>query len=395
MESLGNKILELRKNNRFSQDELAERIGVTRQAISKWERGDGLPDLYNIKSLANVFGVSVDELLDNKNDIKECEQPDNKLALILLGIPNFIYGVGLIGAFLFSLATSVMMISELFTPYGMDLSINTHVIFFPLGLLICFLLLNLFLNLYTGKKSNTTKNLTLGLYGLLILAYLSLLLSGEITGFSFIFLYIIGLLILITGLAGTLLFDTTFKKEISNKLNKFANTTSKILKWYILTIILIIPISIAKESLLVKDFRYINSVEIRNNEIDDETYMFLDLNETSQSGSYQLLTNLKFNLADENISQPYLKIYINNVLVSEGEFIGIDSFDFDYHYYIDLENVAIDFIPVLNSGVIVLVEISYLDGDNQLIELDQYINGDYSLEYRTRSVWIWNYKEMT
>ena len=65
---IGNKILELRKKNNLSQDALAEKIGVTRQTISKWELGETSPDIKQAKELSKVFNVSLDELTDN--DIK-------------------------------------------------------------------------------------------------------------------------------------------------------------------------------------------------------------------------------------------------------------------------------------------------------------------------------------
>ncbi|MFA7076253.1 MAG: helix-turn-helix domain-containing protein [Candidatus Izemoplasmatales bacterium] len=60
------KLLELRTKSNITQNELAQKIGVTRQAISKWERGDGLPDLYNTNLLAKALNVTVDELLNDE-----------------------------------------------------------------------------------------------------------------------------------------------------------------------------------------------------------------------------------------------------------------------------------------------------------------------------------------
>ena len=65
---IGNKILELRKKNNLSQEALAEKIGVSRQTISKWELGETSPDIKQAKELSKVFNVSLDELTDN--DIK-------------------------------------------------------------------------------------------------------------------------------------------------------------------------------------------------------------------------------------------------------------------------------------------------------------------------------------
>ena len=62
---LGEKILRLRKNNGFSQEELASRLTVSRQAISKWELGESVPDTENIMQLSKLFGVSTDYLLND------------------------------------------------------------------------------------------------------------------------------------------------------------------------------------------------------------------------------------------------------------------------------------------------------------------------------------------
>lgn len=55
-------LIQLRKYNRLTQEQLSEKIGVTRQAIAKWEAGDTVPDLDKCKALAEIFGVSLDDL---------------------------------------------------------------------------------------------------------------------------------------------------------------------------------------------------------------------------------------------------------------------------------------------------------------------------------------------
>ncbi len=60
---LGENIRKYRKLNNMSQDELAEKLNVTRQSISLWENGQTQPSLENIVSLAKLFEVSTDELL--------------------------------------------------------------------------------------------------------------------------------------------------------------------------------------------------------------------------------------------------------------------------------------------------------------------------------------------
>ena len=65
---LGNNILELRKKKGLSQEELSEKVGVTRQTISNWELNETQPNPEQLKLLSKTLNVSVDELIDN--DIK-------------------------------------------------------------------------------------------------------------------------------------------------------------------------------------------------------------------------------------------------------------------------------------------------------------------------------------
>ena len=59
----GDNLMELRKYHAMSQEELAERIGVSRQTLSKYETGESLPDIEKCKALADVFGITVDDLI--------------------------------------------------------------------------------------------------------------------------------------------------------------------------------------------------------------------------------------------------------------------------------------------------------------------------------------------
>ena len=61
-ENIGAKIAELRREHNMKQDELAEMLGVTPQAVSKWENGASMPDIALLPKLANIFGVTIDDL---------------------------------------------------------------------------------------------------------------------------------------------------------------------------------------------------------------------------------------------------------------------------------------------------------------------------------------------
>lgn len=72
--TLGNNFYTARKKQGLSQEEVAEKLGVSRQTISKWELDETLPDINQSKKLAAVYKVSLDELIEfdpDLNDIKE------------------------------------------------------------------------------------------------------------------------------------------------------------------------------------------------------------------------------------------------------------------------------------------------------------------------------------
>ncbi|MBQ1897410.1 MAG: helix-turn-helix domain-containing protein [Lachnospiraceae bacterium] len=67
--SFADNLIELRKMNGFSQEELADMIGVSRQTLSKYETGESLPDIEKCRLIADAFSVTVDDLISyDKND---------------------------------------------------------------------------------------------------------------------------------------------------------------------------------------------------------------------------------------------------------------------------------------------------------------------------------------
>ena len=78
--TLGTMIAELRKQHGMTQLELAEKMGVTDKAVSKWERDLSCPDINTIPNLAEILGVSVEDLMQVK---KEAEAPVSKVAEIM------------------------------------------------------------------------------------------------------------------------------------------------------------------------------------------------------------------------------------------------------------------------------------------------------------------------
>lgn len=76
MQKIGKKIVSLRKQNNMTQMELADKMGISFQAVSNWERGNSMPDISKLPELAEIFGVSLDELLGEKSSLVEAAVED-------------------------------------------------------------------------------------------------------------------------------------------------------------------------------------------------------------------------------------------------------------------------------------------------------------------------------
>ena len=76
--TLGEKLYELRKDKRLTQDEVAEKLDVTRQTVSKWETDQSQPDFDKIKPLCELYDVTPDILLGFKDKKEDKEENENK-----------------------------------------------------------------------------------------------------------------------------------------------------------------------------------------------------------------------------------------------------------------------------------------------------------------------------
>lgn len=72
--NLGDNLLKARKHMSLSQEEVAEKLGVSRQTISKWELDETLPDIRQSKKLASLYKLSLDELIEFDVDLNEIER---------------------------------------------------------------------------------------------------------------------------------------------------------------------------------------------------------------------------------------------------------------------------------------------------------------------------------
>ena len=79
------KLITLRKKAGWSQEELAEKLGVTRQSVSKWEGAQSVPDIDKILQLARLFGVTTDYLLKEEQGEPEYTAEDDTPAYLAAG----------------------------------------------------------------------------------------------------------------------------------------------------------------------------------------------------------------------------------------------------------------------------------------------------------------------
>ena len=89
--TIAEKIKKLRKDNNMTQEDLAEKLNVSRQTISKWETNVVIPDADNIVSICKLFNITTDELLDYKvESVQKKRQFIIDMGVLLFGIIGFI-----------------------------------------------------------------------------------------------------------------------------------------------------------------------------------------------------------------------------------------------------------------------------------------------------------------
>lgn len=118
---IGNKILEFRKKNNLTQEELAEKMEVARQTISKWELNETSPDLKEASKLSKIFNISLDELTgsNNKNEIISSVKSVKKITianlLITLAVLFVLISLGIITSVVMFNYFKVEMVSSVVT----------------------------------------------------------------------------------------------------------------------------------------------------------------------------------------------------------------------------------------------------------------------------------------
>ena len=98
--SIAERLQELRRKSGYSQEQVAEKLGISRQAISKWESGQGNPEIDNVVKLTEIYNVSADYILLGRENNTIVSEPEKKTmskeARIALAIISVIAATALV-----------------------------------------------------------------------------------------------------------------------------------------------------------------------------------------------------------------------------------------------------------------------------------------------------------
>jgi len=86
------KLKHLRVKNEYSQETLAQLLNVSRQAITKWENDNGMPDIENLKAIADIFGVTLDSLLREEENVESTEKSFFVIMALSGGVIGLVLG---------------------------------------------------------------------------------------------------------------------------------------------------------------------------------------------------------------------------------------------------------------------------------------------------------------
>lgn len=122
----GDNLRKLRKNKKLSQEDLAEKINVSRQSVSKWETGDAYPEMNNLLELCKIFHCHINDLVNNNMiDIDSLDE-DIKMSVVkfkeekqkkIKGISKAIYVLARIGKIVCKIAIPIIIVVMIATPF--------------------------------------------------------------------------------------------------------------------------------------------------------------------------------------------------------------------------------------------------------------------------------------
>lgn len=180
---ISDKIYKIREDNNLSQEQLAYKLNITRQAVSKWETKQSVPDYEKMVNIANMFNISIDSLLDDNLEITFNEKNivDNEKKLN--NIANILSKISIVSSTIFLIIVLLIVINQkvLINGLGLDTSF-----YFPISTVIYYIttiIINIILNINLIKNKNVIMNIVIYIISLSLLFTIEKIVS-TITKFS-------------------------------------------------------------------------------------------------------------------------------------------------------------------------------------------------------------------
>lgn len=142
MHDIARNLKRLRRQRGLTQEELADRLHVTRQAVSNWERNQNLPELEVLLSAAEALGASVDELLYGPRPAEQPNAPESRRKQIVTAAVLWGVWVGLLAVYLIGKPTAADYMRRAYdgTPYLAFMFVLRTAVYLTLGMAVCALI---------------------------------------------------------------------------------------------------------------------------------------------------------------------------------------------------------------------------------------------------------------
>ena len=398
MNDLGQKIACLRKEKKLSQEELAEKLGVSRQAISKWERNESLPDVYNLVNIADALDVSLDLLIHKEKQASE--NRFQKIPLLLMGIPIFLFSMAWIYGLFIILGTSIGLIISFFDLSNVFEDVYTRMFIAIFGSVLLYIYLTCYKNMFTANKVYKSYAGFLIINAMLLVGHLLVLAFVYLNSFSTIFLYILVLLILISGIVGVLLYDVKKEeKERYPKFNMIYKKFDKPLKIIYIVMFMFTLISIFQQEVLITKYGYVDEMTLISDDFTENMFFLKTYNQEERdalgnTGSINVTRKFHVELEEE----PMIKVYVEGKLFIEGKMT--DQGNQLYRFNLDQIESKIPLLIIdehsSNNHLDIQIEIYWVFNGQEMKSIEDIEYSHYQISYDYENAWIWSinkYKE--
>lgn len=175
-QNIAHNITALRKQSNMTQADLAEQLNYSDKSISKWERGDGLPDIYVLVKIADLFGVTLNDLiyLDSPKQIEEMAQKDTTY-------PKRVLITALSGGLVWFIATVAFFLLNVFMPDVKGLWMA-----FVYAVPVVAIVLVVFTHLWWGRVARCLSVSTL-VWGFTVMIHLTISRLGDVRNMALIY----------------------------------------------------------------------------------------------------------------------------------------------------------------------------------------------------------------